>query len=112
MQKLEIEEKRPQHGREERQHQREEAESQSQFELEWTRLELGVEPCTLSHFLAQEDSAEYRLARNLKLVPVFEESKVTGWFWELEKKAHVFGWPRGGWMDLVANILKVNALEA
>ena len=52
------------------------------------------------------------MAKNRKLVPAFEESKVTEWFRRFEKKAHEFEWPRSRWVGLVANVLKGRALEA
>ena len=69
-------------------------------------------PRTLSHVVAREDTAESRLAKSLKLVPAFEESKVTEWFWRFEKKAPEFEWPQSRWVGLVANVLKGKALEA
>ena len=83
--KLEMEEKR---------HQYQEAERQHQFEMECSRLELEAVPDTPSHVVARKDTAESRLARSLKLVPAFEESKMTEWLWRFEKKAHEFQWSR------------------
>ena len=58
------------------------------------------------------DDGESRLARSLKLVPAFDESKVTEWFIRFEKKALEFEWPRERWVPLVSNVLKGKALEA
>ena len=71
-----------------------EAKRQRQFELVRNRLELEAVPCTPSHVVAREDTAESRLARSLKLFPAIEESKMTEWFRRFEKKAHEFEWQR------------------
>ena len=58
-----------------------------------------------------EKSVESQMVRSLKLIPEFDESKVTEWFRRFEKKASEFAWPRDRWVGLVANMLKGKALE-
>ena len=84
LKKLETEEKRLQY---------QDAEGQRQFELARSRVKLEVVSRTPSLVVAREDTAESGLARSLKLVPAFEESKVIEWFRRFEKKAHEFEWP-------------------
>ena len=103
LKKLKMEEKRLQY---------QEAEGQRQFQLGRNRLELEAMPRTPSHVVAREDTPESRLAGSLKLVPAFEENKMTEWFRRFEKKAHEFEWPRNRWVGLVANVLKGRVLEA
>ena len=69
---------------EEKRLQYQEAERQRQFELARSRFELEAVPRIPSHVVAREDTAESRLARRLKIVPAFEESKVTEWFQQYE----------------------------
>ncbi|WP_435362537.1 hypothetical protein, partial [Klebsiella pneumoniae] len=78
------------------------------MELEKSRVEAS-RPVTSATF-GRPDDGESRLARSIKLVPAFDENKVTEWFVRFEKKAREFEWPRERWVALVSNVLKGKAL--
>ena len=115
---LEAEERRAEREREAEERraerEREERERERQFELERIRVgaERGRERGVEHGIRGREESAEIQLTRSLKLVPAFDEAKVTEWFLRFEKKAREYNWPRERWVGLVANVLKGKALEA
>ncbi len=89
-------------------HEEKEAERNRRFELEKTRLEVNSPHRSGG---VAEKSVESQMVRSLKLIPEFDEGKVTEWFRRFEKKASEFAWPQERWVGLVANMLKGKALE-
>ncbi|MPC48481.1 hypothetical protein E2C01_042254 [Portunus trituberculatus] len=91
-------------------HEKEEADKKRRFELEKTRIEVNS-PHRVRGQGIVEKAVESQMVRSLKLIPEFDESKVTEWFRRFEKKAYEFDWPQERWVGLVANMLKGKALE-
>ena len=114
--RLEMEEKRLESEKEERltmkkfEMEEKEADKNRQFELEKSRMEINS-PCPDGGEGGAEKSVESQMVRSLKLIPEFDESKVTEWFRRFEKKASEFQWPQERWVGLVANMLKGKALD-
>ena len=83
--------------------------SRRRFELEKTRIEVNSPHGARGGVV--EKTVESQMVRSLKLIPEFDENKVTEWFRRFEKKAYEFDWPQERWVGLVANMLKGKALE-
>lgn len=62
--------------------------------MEKSRLKLGIDSRRVNPTVTWEETPEASFIRSLKLVPHFDEEKVTEWLVRFEKKAREFEWPR------------------
>ena len=100
--KLEMEKERMRLEFEEKQKQREAEETQKQREMEMKRLEMEQElrlrELELAHAQAtptrEKTPPAFDLAKNIRLLPKFEEDRVDSYFVSFEKVANSLKWPR------------------
>ncbi len=78
--------------------------------MEKTRIEVDS-PYGLRRGRVKKDTVKSQMVRSLRLIPEFDEKKITECFRIFEKKASEFDWLQERWVGLVANMLKGKALE-
>lgn len=86
---------------EEREKERE-MEQKWELEMERTRIEVQGGKFQQGRGDGGGESTESQIIKSLKLVPAFEETKVTELFQQFEMKANEFKWPRQSWVGLIA----------
>ena len=89
---------------------REQADKTRVFEMEKLRM-TTTSPSGGEGGVGRVETVESQMVRSRKLVPEFDEKKVTEWFRRFEKKAMEFEWPANRWVGLVVSALKGKALE-
>ncbi len=90
---------------------KEETERNRMSELKKTWIEVNLPHGLKRGDGVRECSGESHMMKSLKLIPEFDEKKVTEWSRRFENKAAEFNWPQERWVGLVANMLKGKALK-
>ena len=105
--KLEREERERDREREERERERkfelDKLERQEHFELEKLRLQQKPEPSFVKN--------EFDAAKNIRLVPKFQEKSVDKYFPQFEKVAENLKWPQHVWSTMLQSVLVGKAAE-
>ena len=95
---------------------RESEKEQREMEMRKMELEFKMRELELTHAQTpppktKEGSSEFDLAKNIRLVPKFEENRVDAFFVGFEKVANNLKWPKESWSMLLQTVLTGKAAD-